>query len=45
MRASAESSAFQTVDADGEMDTVEATVQRIYSSICRDEPLKRIESI
>lgn len=36
---------WQTVDADGEMDTVEATVQRIYSSICRDEPLKRIESI
>ncbi|KHJ82184.1 hypothetical protein OESDEN_18124, partial [Oesophagostomum dentatum] len=36
---------WQTVDADGDMESVEAVVQDIYSKISRDEPLGTIDAI
>ncbi|RCN39578.1 hypothetical protein ANCCAN_14476 [Ancylostoma caninum] len=36
---------WRTVDADGDLDSVEAVVKDIYSKISRDEPLGTIDSI
>ncbi|KAK6057979.1 hypothetical protein COOONC_04454 [Cooperia oncophora] len=36
---------WQTINADGDMETVEAVVQEIYSKISREEPLGKIDSI
>lgn len=36
---------LQTVNADEDLDTVEAVVEGIYSNIPRDEPLGTIDSI
>ncbi|PIO57009.1 hypothetical protein TELCIR_21589, partial [Teladorsagia circumcincta] len=36
---------WQTVNADGDMETVEAVVQDIYSKILREEPLGKIDAI